>query len=781
MIRRALLLLAAVSSFTFASAEQAYKQLFIEKIEFEMASPDVHINNESLKSRIKSKEGDYFSQTVFDSDLKALVKEFDAIEPNFEVVDGKVFITIKLNVKPRIRSIQFRGNHDYSNSKLMGEIGINPGEAFDGFKFNAAFHKLKGFYIQKGYFEAELDYDVVRDPITNEVDIIVKVCEGRTGKIRGICFHGFTAEEKQCVLETMVTKKWNLITSFLSNDGIYHQEMIQYDQYQIVNLLQNGGYADASVTITTTEIPKKGIMLDITAEKGQRYKFGNISYEGNQIYTNDEIENCFYISEGCWYSPEAVRLTVTGISDKYGACGYIDNIVDYDLELDPETSTYSVKITIDEGEQFRVGMIKILGNCSTQNSVILHEILMVPGEVFNLNCLKLTEQRLNNIGYFKTVNVYAVRTENPTLSEGNYRDVHIEVEECSTGNISAFLGLSTAQDFFGGIHLTEKNFNAAGLRCLFSGGGPSVLRGGGEYLNLNTTIGQKSRSYTLSWTKPYFRDTPWIVGFDIDTTNNRYISKAYSIDAWGFNIHGRYPINICTSFGTHYRYRESQTNERKQGESISDPRLLEDVHNGGKISAMGAGIFYDSTDDICRPLRGRRSHLDFEVAGIGGDHDFVSLGWINTQFIPVTSKSTFKIRADFKYILPYAETTYDSMPVDERLFLGGNTNVRGYEPYAIGPQYDDTVEPRGGISLNLFSLEYNYYLNSRMEFFTFFDAGMLSKDSWSFGNLFTSVGFGTRLCVFSGGPPITLGLGYPIKPKNKEDVKNFFFSMGGSF
>ena len=65
-------------------------------------------------------------------------------------------------------------------------------------------------------------------------------------------------------------------------------------------------------------------------------------------------------------------------------------------------------------------------------------MLLIPGEVFNVDKLKLTEKRLENMGYFKKVNVYAVKTEGCTLP-GDYRDVHVEVDETSTGKIRPLL------------------------------------------------------------------------------------------------------------------------------------------------------------------------------------------------------------------------------------------------------------------------------------------------------------------------------------------------------
>ena len=107
---------------------------------------------------------------------------------------------------------------------------------------------------------------------------------------------------------------------------------------------------------------------------------------------------------------------------------------------------------------------------STKTSVILHETLLIPGEIFNTLKLKATERRLTNIGYFKNVNVYIVKGTESSLLEGNYRDVYIEVEETNTGQFSAFLGYSSVEEIFGGISITERNFNHEGLYYMWRDG-----------------------------------------------------------------------------------------------------------------------------------------------------------------------------------------------------------------------------------------------------------------------------------------------------------------------
>lgn len=497
------------------------------------------------------------------------------------------------------------------------------------------------------------------------------------------------------------------------------------------------------------------------------------------------------------------------VTDYYGRRGYIDAVIDYETELDCETRTYAVNFTIEEGEKYRVGLIKVFGNCSTKTSVILHETLLVPGEVFNTVKLELTENRLENIGYFKHVNVYAVRSEGPGGLGGHYRDVHIEVEETVTGNFGAGFGMSNVESIFGEFRITERNFNYEGLGSFWRDG-LRVLRGGGEFLSLDAMIGYKSRKYTLAWTKPFFRDTPWIVGFEIQQSNNRYISNDYEINAAGITFHGAYPLNPFLRLGLHYRLTYTDINldqyhinrekerlerERIEAERKNDPegakhaafqesklscKLMEEARNSGAISAIGISLNYDSTDHPANPRRGFKSRLEQEIAGFGGKQEFMGLAYLNKYFIPAGDNGVIKLRGDMRFIVPLFDTKRFNIPIDERLFLGGDSTIRGYHVYRLGPQYNEG-DPRGGMSLQLLSAEYYRAVNKRIGAFVFCDSGHLSFDVWNFGTMWTSVGFGLNLKLLDSTPPIVVGYGFPLNPDNKGDVKRFFFSIGGAF
>lgn len=791
-----------------------FENQLVEQVDVVVANlGDASFDACTVTARLKTRENTLFSQIDFDNDLKMLVQEYDRVEPVINSVEGKLYITLNIWPRPTIRTITWTGNERISAKKLQDELDICICSVFDRQAFNKAFHKLKTYYVKKGYFEASLDYTIDLDPVTNTVDIVINVDEGRAGRIQKICFKNFAPAEEEALLEEMVTKKYFTLTSWYTEEGTYNEEMMQQDRFVILNFLQNQGYADATVDIAIDEclFRQNRIVITISCTRGEVYHFGPISFEGNKIYCDEEIQKQITLIEGNSFSPEAIRNTVEHLTNYYGRHGYIDAVIDYETELNCDDLTYSIHFTIEEGEQYRVGLIKVFGNCSTQTSVILHETLLIPGEIFNTIKLELTESRLENIGYFKHVNVYAVRSEGPGGLGGHYRDVHIEVEEDVTGNFGAGFGLSNVESLFAEFRLTERNFNYKGLACVWDEGF-RVLRGGGEFLSFNAMIGYKSRKYSMSWTKPFFHDTPWIVGIELQQSTNRYISDDYTINAAGITLHGAYPLNPFLRLGLHYRltYSDIDLDEHridheqeelehkihhaqregnfKEAAELAQKRfkmtcqLREETRNAGAISAIGVSLNYDSTDHPAFPRSGFKSRLEQEIAGFGGKQSFMGLAYLNKYFIPPPwdDKGVIKLRGDMRFLVPLFDTKRFHIPIDERLFLGGDSTIRGFKVYRLGPQYN-TGDPRGGMSLQLLSAEYYHQYNKKIGAFIFCDSGHLSFDVWNFGTMWTSVGFGFNLKLLDSIPPIVLGMGFPINNDHKGDIKRFFFSVGGAF
>ncbi|MDN3508145.1 MAG: POTRA domain-containing protein, partial [Simkaniaceae bacterium] len=505
-------------------------------------------------------------------------------------------------------------------------------------------------------------------------------------------FHNFTGKEEDELIHMINTKKYNFFTSWLTGKGKYHEEALGHDKLVIVDFLQNEGFADAQVDIDVTTSSKTGkLVVNITAHKGEIFHIGRVSFSGNELYDNAEVEKVLKIKDGAIYSPKEIEATSQAIKDLYGKKGYIEANVQYRLELSPNSPVYNIHYDIEEHEQFKIGLIRVVGNSCTNTNVILRESLLVPGEVFDSRKLKATEQRVEAIGYFKSVNVYPVRTPEDRSLGPNYRDVIIEVEEQSTGNLSLFFGFSTMNELFGGLELTENNFNIKGLASWWRTG-MAGLRGNGEYAHVKATIGSKEQSYVLSWLTPYLHDTRWRLGFDVGYSDSKLTSKNYNTKKVFGSINANYPLSSNITWGMNTRLSNAVI--KVTGDNVKNEEEQKQSQNSGLVLGFGTSLGYNSTNSSYKATRGIRSNVSGEIAGLRRHSTeprafpFLKGELNNTFYYPVWKKGTFKMRADARFIYPLGDGNGASLPVSERYFLGGETTVRGYRSFSLGPKLE---------------------------------------------------------------------------------------------
>ncbi len=749
-------------------------------IQAENIPPNSAFDPKPVYDKLDTKVGDPFSASVFDTDLKTLAEQYDRVEPDVQIRSGEVYITLKVWLRPTIHSITWNGNSHISNSKLRKELGIKANSTFNRTAFNKQFNKVKEFYVKKGYFESQLSYSLQPIPGTNQVDISIQVVEGRAGIIDDIIFSGFTSREKSEILSMIHTKKYNFFTSWLTGAGVIQEEAVEQDRLQILKLLQNEGYGDARVDLQTTNAQKEGrIIITLTADRGPLFHYGEVTFRGNSLFTDEQIEKAFLIHPEELYSPDKLHATQEAIKDLYGRKGYIDTHVQFEAQPVGDEPIYNIHFVIEEGEQYKIGLIRIFGNEQTQAKVILRESLLTPGETFDSVRLKATQQRLENMGYFKNVNVYPVRSQDDLTLGENYRDIYIEVEEAPTGHASLFFGTSSGEGVFGGLDVTETNFNYKGLLSLPKKG-PSALRGGGEYAHAKVTVGSKQRSYVMTWITPYFRETLWRVGFEGFLSQSKLQAKKYEIDSIGGSLFANYPLTQYWTYGTKYRAKHASIDVFHGA-----PRAEQQDRKGtGNISAISTSLNYDSTDHITKPHRGFRSLWEVEFAGVGGNFAFLKYTYANSFYQHLWYHGVLKYRWEAKFIQPIWWTNNaEKIPVSERFFIGGINSVRGYKDYDIGDHYHNG-DPTGGISTSVLSLEYNHEILSILDCFLFIDAGAVSMHKFQINKYLMSYGIGFRVEIMNR-MPITVGYGRPVnRPRHgrkKTSVQPVFFSMGGQF
>ena len=213
------------------------------------------------------------------------------------------------------------------------------------------------------------------------------------------------------------------------------------------------------------------------------------------------------------------------------------------------------------------------------------------------------------------------------------------------------------------------------------------------------------------------------------------------------------------------------------------------LQSSGIVTGVGAIIGYDSTDNAFKPHRGIRSNWEAEICALARNSsecpDFPFLRWhsLNAFYYPFTATGTLKLRADFKFIQPMLGGSVYGLPLTERFFLGGENTVRGYKPAQLGPEFKGTNgenKPLGGATSTLVSIEYLQNVIGPLDAFAFVDAGAISTESYTLGQMRATFGGGIRVDI-GRGLPLLVGYGWPIGESDKSKIQGIFFSMAGEF
>jgi outer membrane protein insertion porin family len=96
-----------------------------------------------------------------------------------------------------------------------------------------------------------------------------------------------------------------------------------------------------------------------------------------------------------------------------------------------------------------------------------------------------------------------------------------------------------------------------------------------------------------------------------------------------------------------------------------------------------------------------------DLAGLGGNSNFINPKAEGVWYLQQSRRTSFGFRAAIEYITPYGST--QELPIFEKLFLGGEYSIRGFDIRSIGTRDPGTQLVIGGNKSLLFNAE---YLNS---------------------------------------------------------------------
>jgi outer membrane protein insertion porin family len=731
-----------------------------------------NVDEQVIRANMQVHEGSTFDETLVDRDIRSLYKTglFEYIEVKREVQpDGRINLVVEVTPKYRVQGVQFKGNHKLTSVRLTKETKTRAGATLDERQVKEDSEKIHDLYEKKGYNQVSVTYDIQRDRSTGQGRVIFQIHEGNKVHISDIRFIGNAHISARKLRHQMETSRYHWLWSWITDGGRYKADQFQDDLDKLRDYYTNQGYLDV-------DIPQEKVILDypgpsrlvvtIQIAEGRQYHIGAISFSGNKIYSDHLLRLVLRQKPGMVFSPSKLDKDVSTMEDFYGRDGYLETEIHLVRKPNLATGNIDIEYQIVESKIFYVESIKIEGNTKTESKVILRELIIGPGEVFDTVRMKISKQRLQNTGFFDDVEATPETTNIPQR-----RDLKIAVKEARTGNLTFGAGYSSLESVSFFIELSQSNFDLDDSHDFF--------QGAGQKFRIRLEIGTLSNEAVVSFEEPWLFQRELALGSEIYRTSSDYTSDFYTETHTGGEVYLRKRLFEFVDAQLSYDYDVVDISDVTANAS---PIIL-DTAGITKESKVGLEIVHSSLNKLISTTSGNREQIDTTIVGgpFGGDVDYYSFEFKGSQFYPIfeTQAQVLSVIGRGGVKQPYGRST--TVPYFDRYFLGGPYDLRGFEYRGVGPK-DINNEPIGGDSYGMFSLEYSFDIVSPIRFAIFYDNGFVNSGAFDFNpaNYNDDYGFGVRLFIL--GAPLSLDYGFPITgDATNRQGGQFNFSFGTRF
>ena len=161
---------------------------------------------------------------------------------------------------------------------------------------------------------------------------------------------------------------------------------------------QNRGYFKVQVNgearLLASSLTGQRIALFVHVDEGPQYRLGGISFKGNKAVSNlVALRSLFPIKEGDIFSRDQIAKGLENLRKAYGQLGYINFTSVPNTAFDDEKKLIHLDIDIDEGKQFYISRVNILGLGESRRQELLDGLSLGPGKIFNARLFDLLLQK----------------------------------------------------------------------------------------------------------------------------------------------------------------------------------------------------------------------------------------------------------------------------------------------------------------------------------------------------------------------------------------------------
>lgn len=727
-----------------------------------------------------------------------------------------------------IKGVEIRGNKRVDKETILFYIKSKKGEGFSSSTLN---EDIKAIY-SLGQFE---DIRVETQDFQDGIKLIYIVKE--IPSIRDIFFAG-----NKKIAEKDLKRKIGL-----SKGSPYDKNKVNKAVNKIKKLYEEKGFFFATIHPITKKVNRDQLDLIFKISEKKKVKIKKIRFIGNKAFSDKKLKKqlrtkekgifSFFTDSGI-YQKDMIKTDMLKLELFYREQGYINvKVLEPKIDIDKKEKAIFIAIPIEEGEQYKAGKIKFVGDDTFSEKELREKVDLKEGDVYNLS--KIRE------GVFNIVELYSQRGHayadvSPDIkvdAKEKKIDIVMRIEKgrkIYIGKITISGNNKTKDkvirrefrfnegDLFDSVKLRrskERIMNTrffeevqiqtsrgekedtidiatsvverptgsigAGLgyssvdNVIVSGQlSQENLFGNGQRIVFSTELSSRRLDFNLNFTEPRLFDREISAGIDVFNLERDYFSFRSRRQGGGVRLGKAFTEYIWGNIG--YRYEKVKVSD-------VDPKVATNFlkNEERRTSRISPSLVRDTRDNVLNPTKGGREVLSAQYGGgMLGGLDFYKMSFEKSYYRPLFLGFIGMLHGKVAFAQGYDG---DTLPIYERYFMGGPLDLRGFTFEDVGPM-DKNGDPLGGEKLLLLNAEIQYPFSNNVRGIIFYDRGnvygkgddiSLTEENFSFSKMRHSVGVGVKF--YSPLGPIGIAYGFKLDKAKGESSAEFHFLLGRSF
>ena len=748
---------------------------------------NLQVSSSAILNQVRTREGEPFDPATVEEDYKRIydLHRFSNVEAKVEPTETGVTVSFVVYEQKQVKLISYKGNVHIDTMDIQEVVDIKSGESIDPFRIAMARQAIERLYRDKNYTYVQVKVDEAQ--LAQSGEVVFNVVEGAKVRVRRIAFDG-NASFSNIRLRGQVKTDYYI---WIFRAGQLDFEQVEDDVASLRKFYNEKGFFDAKIGRNLQfSADQSEVQVTFVIEEGRRYQVGKVSFTGIKVVTEAQLLADLKMVQGISYDNEIIQRDVRQIVKVYSPFGYVYQAPpatpnpDY-LHIDSKTVFHKdagivdVVYEIHEGKPFHTGRILVTGNSKTQDKVLMREMHVAPGQLYNSSEINDAADRLKGLGYFNSVTI------SPVGEEPDSRDVLIEVIEGKTASFNIGAGISSNGGVAGEISYEQRNFDIGNWptswRDMFS---ERALTGAGQTFRIYLSPSTSGSSAGIRFVDPYLFDQPYIFSDDL------YYRQRVRED-WDENRAGD-RASIGRRLGRNWVIYANGRAEDVAIKSVNNPALRapEILEWEGHTAVWGIGpsIRYDTTNRGPILYKGVIAQAGYEYVGLDNWNPTFNK-WTASldQYFTLHEdlfdrKTVLAIHSDVGYI------DNSNTPMFERFYAGGMGSVRGFKYRGISPrrnaadQIDPNGDPIGGLFEVLNSAELSYPIYADIIRGVFFVDSGATEETTTITKYRIAAGFGFRVVFpFAQNAPLAIDFGFPVVKAEGDELQLISFSFGVTY